>query len=172
MQITYLNYFLASIVAYLGLLLGVILRKIAPEEQKPGKKYFIFLKKAIFLLVLVFYLFFYNFNSTLSLILLAFTLILMLNKKLKLEKTGLTYFFFGLVFYLSSRILNLFIIETVLIFLYGIPTSSLILKKKNYSEMRKNAKHFLHTKNSRSEFFSVFIKNLWFFVPVLLYLVF
>ena len=112
MQITYLNYFLAAIVAYLGLLLGIILIKIAPEEQKPGKKYFIFLKKAIFLLVLIFYLFFYNFNPAFSLILLVFTLILMLNKKLKLEKIGLTYFFFGLVFYLSSRVFNLFILET------------------------------------------------------------
>ena len=154
MQITYLNYFLASVVAYLGLLLGIILIKIAPEEQKPGKKYFIFLKKAIFLLVLIFYLFFYNFNPALSLILLVFTLILMLNKKLKLEKTGLTYFFFGLVFYLSSIILNLFVIESILIFFYGIPTASLIfkVKKKNYS--------------------SVFIKNLWFFVPVSLFLIF
>lgn len=151
MQITYLNYFLAAIVAYLGLLLGIFLIKIAPEEQKPGKKYFIFLKKAIFLLILVFYLFFYNFNPALSVILLVFTLILMLNKKLKLEKTGITYFFFGLVFYLSSRVLNLFIIETVLIFLYGMAVSSLTLKKKNYSE--------------------IFFKNLWFFIPVLLYFI-
>jgi hypothetical protein len=154
MPLTYLSYFLASIIAYLGLLLGVILIKLAPEEQKPGKRYFIILKKTIFLLVLIFYLFFYRFNPTLSIILLAITFILMLNKKLKLEKTSLTYFFFGAVFYASSKIPDLFVIESILIFLYGIPASSLILqlKKKNYKE--------------------IFVKNLWFFAPILLYLVF
>lgn len=153
MQITYLSYFLASIIAYLGLLVGVILIKLAPEEQKPGKKYFIIIKKIIFLLVLVFYLFFYRFNPTFSIILLAFTFVLMLNKKLKLEKTGLTYFLFGIVFYASSKIPDLFVIESVLIFLYGVPVSSLILKlrKKNYKE--------------------IFVKNLWFFAPILLYLI-
>ena len=152
MQVTYLSYFSASIIAYLGLLVGIILIKLAPEEQKSGKKYFILIKKIIFLLVLVFYLFFYRFNPTLSVIFLAITFILMINKKLKLEKTSLTYFFFGIVFYASSKLPDLFVMESVLIFLYGIPAASLILKKKNYKE--------------------IFVKNLWFFAPILLYLIF
>jgi|TARA_B100001964_G_C14209422_1_gene589760 hypothetical protein len=148
MQITYLSYFLASIIAYLGLIVGIILIKLAPEEQKPGKKYFILIKKIIFLLVMAFYLFFYRFNPTLSVIFLAITFVLMMNKKLKLEKTGLTYFLFGIVFYASSKIPDLFVMESVLIFLYGIPAASLILKKKNY--------------------YGIFLKNFWFFIPVIL----
>jgi len=168
MQITYLNYFLASIITYLGLLLGVILIKLAPEEQKPGKKYFILFKKILFFLIIVSILFYYKINIILTTILLLFTIILILNGKISLNKSSLVYFFLGIIFYLSSRIFDLFIVESVLIFLYGIPNSSLILKKKNYYDVHKNAKHFWHTKNSQSEFFSVFLKNLWFFIPVIL----
>lgn len=153
MPITYLNYFLASIIAYLGLLLGIILIKLAPEEQKPGMKYFILLKKILFFIALVAILFFYKVNIIFTTVLLLFVIILMLNKKINLDKSGLVYFFLGILFYLSSKILNLFVIESILIFLYGIPNASLILKKKNY--------------------FDIFLKNLWFFLPIiLLYFVF
>ncbi|MDP7322742.1 MAG: hypothetical protein QF729_02255 [Candidatus Woesearchaeota archaeon] len=149
MQITYLSYFLASIVSYLGLLLGIILIKFAPEEKKPGKKYFILLKKILFFLILVSLLFFYKVNIILTTVLLFFIIVLMLNGKINLDKSALVYFFLGIIFYLSSKILNLFIIEAVLIFLFSIPTASLILnlKKRNY--------------------YAVFVKNLWFFAPVI-----
>lgn len=143
-----IEYFLASIIAYLGLLLGVILIKLAPEEQKPGRKYFIFLKKIIFFLILVVLLFFYKVNIILTTVLLVFVIILMLNKKLNLNKSSLVYLLLGIVFYLSSKIPDLFVIESVLIFLYGVPNASLILKGKNYLD--------------------VFVRNLWFFAPVVL----
>jgi len=149
MQITYLSYFWASIIAYLGLLLGVILIKLAPEEQRPGKKYFILFKEILFFLIIAFLLIFYKVNFILTTVLLIFIVILMLNKKMKLEKSGLVYFLLGIVFFLSSKNFNLFIIESVLIFLYGIPNASFILKKKNY--------------------FDIFVKNLWFFVPIILF---
>jgi hypothetical protein len=150
MQIIYLNYFLASIIAYLGLLIGLILIRLAPEEQRPGKKYFILLKKILFFLILVFLLFFYKINTILSLALLIIVIVLMLNKKINLRKSAFVYFLLGTIFYLSyfSEIIDLFVMESVLIFLYGIPDASLSLKKKNY--------------------FGIFIKNLWFFVPIIL----
>jgi len=150
MQITFISYFLASIIAYLGLLLGIILIKLAPEEQKPGKKYFILIKKILFFVIIVLILFFYKVNIILITILLFFIIILILNKKINLENSIRVYFFLGIVFYLSSKIFNLFVIESALIFLFGIPTSSLIikLKKRNY--------------------YDIFVKNLWFFVPVIL----
>ena len=100
---------------------------------------------------------FYKINIILTVILLFFVIILMLNKKINLGKLGLVYFFLGVVFYLSyfSKIFNLFTIETVLIFLFGIPTSSLVLKLK------------------KKDYYNIFVKNLWFFVPiVLLYFIF
>jgi len=150
MQITFISYFLASIIAYLGLLLGVILIRLAPEEQKPGKTYFILLKKILFFIIIVTILFIYKVNIIVTTLILVFTIILILNKKINLEKSNRVYFFLGIIYYLSSNFFNLFIIESVLIFLFGIPTSSLIIKikKKNYYE--------------------VFVKNLWFFVPIVL----
>ncbi len=150
MQITYLNYFLASIIAYLGLLVGLILIKLAPEEQKPGKKYLFLLKKILFFLILIPLLFSYKVHFILLIIVLLFVIVLIITNKIDLNRSARVYFFLGIAFYLSSKIFNLFIIESILIFLYGIPTSSLILnlKKKNY--------------------YDVFVKNLWFFVPVIM----
>ena len=155
MEITFLSYFLASITTYLGLLVGTILIRMAPEEQKPGKKYFILLKKILFFAILALPLCYFKINIIISLVLLSFVVALMLGNKLKLDKSYLIYFLFGILFYLGSIFIDLFVVEAVLIFLYGIPNASLILslKKKNYNE--------------------VLIKNLHFFAPVaVLYLVF
>jgi|TARA_B100000315_G_C14406958_1_gene509181 hypothetical protein len=151
MQITI--YFLASIITYLGLLLGIILIKIAPEEQKPGKKYFILFKKMLFFLIVSFLLLFFKINLIFSLLVLLSLSVLMLADKIQLEKSFLVYFILGIIFFLSSTTQNLFVIESVLIFLYGIPSASLILKKKNYKD--------------------IFVKNLLFFLPVIvLYFIF
>ncbi|MBW2976217.1 hypothetical protein KY347_02105 [Candidatus Woesearchaeota archaeon] len=148
MQISYLSYFLASVTAYLGLLFGIILVKLAPEEQKPGKKYFVFLRKIIFFLILASLLFFYEINMAVSLVSLGVIIVLMSNKQIKLDKSALVYFFLGIAFYLSTKILSLFVLESALVFLYGAPNASLSLslKQKNYYE--------------------IFLRNLWFFVPV------
>lgn len=150
MQINYLSYFLASIIAYLGLLAGTILIKLAPEEQKPGEKYFILLRKMLFLAILAALFYFYKANSILLIALLSIMTALMLNKRIDLQKPAIAYMLLGMIFYLSSKIINLFIIESVLIFLYGIANASLALnlKKRNY--------------------YSVFVKSLWFFAPVIL----
>ena len=155
MQINYLSYFLASILSYLGLLVGVILIKLAPEEQKPGKRYFVIIKKILFLLIIAFLLLFYNLNLMLAVMLLAFVIALVFSKKIDLKRTAMVYFFLGIVFYLSSKFISLFAIESILIFLYSIPHASLMLgiRKRNYAH--------------------IFAKGLWFFVPIIvLYFVF
>jgi len=150
MPITYLNYFLASIIAYLGLLLGITLIKMAPEEQKPGKKYFILIKKIILFLIIASFFVYLKINLIILSLLLLFTLILFANRKITLESTLLVYLMLGLFFSLSSKIFDLFIIESTLIFLYGISTASFAFnpRKRNYKE--------------------IFMKNIWFFVPVIL----
>ena len=97
MQITYLSYFLASIIAYLGLLLGIILIRLAPEEQRSGKKYFILLKKILFFLIIVSILFFYKVNIILTTVLLLFMIILMLNRKINLDKLPMVYILLGVI---------------------------------------------------------------------------
>ena len=150
MQITFLSYFLAAIVSYSGLLVGTLLIKMAPEEQNPGRKYFVFLKMFFFFFIIAVLLFFYRINIVLSLALLIFLFLLMLKRNIYFNNSALVYLLLGFVFYFSSKIFDLFIIESALIFLYGIPASSLIIKprKSNYKE--------------------IFIKNLWFFLPVII----
>ena len=155
MEITFLSYFLASLIAYLGLLVGLILIKMAPEEQKPGKRYFILLKKILFFILFIPILYYYKINIVFSLALLSFVAALILRNRLKLNKSYLIYSLLGIFFYLGSRFIELFVVEAVLILLYGIPNASLMLslKKNNYNE--------------------IFINNLLFFVPVIsLYFVF
>ncbi|MBI2134728.1 hypothetical protein HYU09_01950 [Candidatus Woesearchaeota archaeon] len=144
-----INYFLASIISYIGLLAGIMLIKMAPEEQKPGRKYFILIKKIIFFLMIAFLLFYYRINVILALSALLFIGIIIAAGKLRLEKSALVYFLLGIIFFLSSKITDLFAIESTLIFLYGIPAASLLFdyKKRNYVE--------------------IFVRNLWFFVPAL-----
>ncbi len=155
MQINFLSYILAAILSYLGLLIGIILIKMAPEEQKPGRKYFILLKNILFFFIIALVLFYYGVNTILSLALLCFIFVLLVKKKLYLEKSAGVYLLFGFIFYFSSKILTLFVLESALIFLYGIPNSSLVInaRKNNYKD--------------------IFIKNIWFFLPaIILYILF
>src|SRR3989338_1294893 len=81
-----INYFLASIISYLGIALGMTLAYIAPEEQKPGKKYFAILKYVFFISILAFLLSFYYKNIFLVLFATAsFIVFLLLNKELKIK---------------------------------------------------------------------------------------
>jgi len=155
MGIGFINYLLASIISYLGLLIGVILIKMAPEEQKHGKKHFILLKKILFFIIFIPILYFYGINIIFSLALLFFIVALMVSNKIRLDKTSSVYMLLGILFAVSRKFIDLFAIESVLILLYGVPTASLMLsiKKKNY--------------------YGIFIKNLWFFIPaVTLYFIF
>ena len=155
MQINFLSYLLAAILSYLGLLIGIILIKMAPEEQKPGRKHFILLKNILFFFIIALVLLYYGVNAILSLALLYFIFVLLVKKILYLEKSTIVYLLFGFIFYFSSKMFDLFILESALIFLYGIPNSSLMInpKKNNYN--------------------GIFIKNLWFFLPaIILYILF
>ena len=139
----FLNYFFASIIAYLGLLIGIILIKIAPEEQKPLRRYFGWLRIIILLLIFLFLIFYYSNNSIYIIALLIyFIFVIFIEYKLsKLSKKSMIiYTALGIIFYLSSKNPNLFAIESSLILLYGIPNASILYsrKEKNYSEI------FLH----------------------------
>jgi len=74
----------------------------------------------------------------------------MSKKKITLDNTVYIYLLLGTIFSISSKLPELFIIESVLIFLYGVPTASLVFKRKikNYSD--------------------IFVKNALFFVPVII----
>ncbi|MBI3035012.1 hypothetical protein HYY71_01700 [Candidatus Woesearchaeota archaeon] len=126
----FINYFFASVISYSGLVIGLMLVKTAPEEQKPLEKYLILLRKTLLLLIFIFMASYY-FNYYLSLTALLAFLLFVEHKIADLSrKTALIYIALGILFFLSSKNTNLFAIEASLIMLYGVPTASLIYKKK------------------------------------------
>ncbi len=129
----FINYFLASIISFLGLLIGIFLIKIAPEEQKPLNKHFKLIRKAVLVLLFLFLIFYYSGSASYAIPLaLYFILIFFIEYKMdNLSKSSMiTCTALGIVFYLSSKNLNLFALESSLIMLYGIATASLLYNKK------------------------------------------
>jgi len=136
----FINYFFTSIISFLGLLIGIVLTKIAPEEQKPLRKYFVLARRIILILIFIFVLFYY-FNSKIHMLTLIAYLVFLLFTEYKIKDilkiSIFNYAVLGIIFFVSSINLNLFVIESSLILLYGIPTASLIYQKKqkNHSKL-------------------------------------
>lgn len=129
----FITYFSASIISFLGLLIGILLVKIAPEEQKPLEKYFALLRKILLLLIFAFLIFFYFNDWFFLMVLLAyFAFLIFFEYKIinRLKKSMVIYSLLGILFFLSSKNTNLFTIESSLILLYGMPTASLLFNKK------------------------------------------
>ena len=133
----FINYFFISIISFLGLLIGIILVKIAPEEQKPLQKYFILLRKILLLLIFIFIIFYY-FSDFYYFILLIVFFIFLLFVEYKIndlfKKSIINYIILGILFYLSLKNTNLFAIESSFILLYGLPTASLLYNKKEKNQ--------------------------------------
>ena len=134
-----INYSFSSLISFSGLLIGLALVKIAPEEQKPLEKYMALSGNMLLFMIFVFPAFYY-FNEPLNLIALAgysvFLLFMQYRIGDRLKKSMIIYTALGILFFLSSKNANLFTIESSLILLYGIPTASLICRKKEKNQNR------------------------------------
>jgi len=135
----FLTYLLASVVSFLGLLAGIMLILIAPEEQKPLHNYFRISRQALLLLIFAFVAFYYSGSAFYLPILLAyFIFAAVIEYKLDdfPRKSMILSAALGVVFYLSYANFNLFAIESSLILLYFIPTASMIYSKKKKSHYK------------------------------------
>ncbi len=122
-----LEFFLASLIVFVGIPTGIIVGKIAKEELKDGKKYFLRFQSILFALIVFFVLELYKVHIVISII--ASLLVLFLSIKIK-EKYA--YIIFAVVLALSIKRIDFFVIESALIFLYGLPTGSLIILNCKY----------------------------------------
>src|SRR3989338_7020928 len=121
-----INYILLSFVTYLGLFCGMILVFIAPEEQKPGRRYFGLVQNICISIIagtLVFYFSFLNLIMAILLIGLVFV---------KRDNMYFTYVMFAPVLFFSSQINSQTLLISAMIFVYGLATGSLFsnVKKK------------------------------------------
>jgi len=125
-----LNYSLTATISYIGLFIGFFLATIAKEEMKQGKKYFLILQKIILISTFLFLLIYLRLNNILTVIVLIAILIPLLKTEKKIDTSPYIYMILAVILYLSSKIPELLIIESSLIFLYGLPTGSLLTGKK------------------------------------------
>jgi len=136
-----LQYFLAAIISYLGLIVGNILIFMAPEELKPGKKVFIFLRMilglSMFIILLTYYL---GDPIVFAGIILLLILIFALYWK-NIMSEYYEYVILSIIFFLSYTNQTLFIIESLLIFIFGLPTASLYT---NYKKKKESIVRSLH----------------------------
>ena len=135
----FLNYFFTSIISFSGLVIGVLLTKLAPEEQKPLEKSFVLSRKILLLMVFIFLaLYYFNNGFYLAILILYFGFLLYIEYKIDdlLKKSIIISTALGILFFLSSKNTNLFAIESSLILLYGLPTASLLYDKKEKNQYK------------------------------------
>ena len=122
-----LNYVLALVFSFLGVLAGLGLGYFAKEELRHGRKYFLWMQNIILVIAGIFVLYSLNLNLILFIVLgLALTLVLAYFEPNAIIGYGLL----ALLVFLSIGNDNLFILMTSLVFLYGFPTGSLFLIRK------------------------------------------
>ena len=129
-----LNYILAVIITFLGLFIGFMLALIAKEELRAGKPYFIFLQNLIFSLVIFFLLFFNDITIWLAILIATLTMIFLVKTEIN---SIVIYMLLAVVFNAAFRgLLKMFIVEAALIFIYGIPTGSLLSYKLKNKKLK------------------------------------
>lgn len=123
-----LNIILSAIICILGIVFGVLLGIIAKEELKDGRKWFLLMQGVIFVFILFFIFKFYMLNIIYIILISVFVLLVMFFVT-DIRREIIVYSICAIVFYLSIQNTNLFLIESSLIFLYGLPTGSLVYEK-------------------------------------------
>ena len=117
--------FLVPIISFLGIFIGVLLKKIAKEEIKFGKhgpKYFVWMKRIILFLILLVMLYFTNDYTLVGIgIIIGIILGIFITEYLFLSM--------ALVFSFTQTE-NLLLIISSLVFLYGLPYGSILRKIK------------------------------------------
>lgn len=106
-----------SILAFIGIFVGLLIAKYTKEEFKSGKKYFIILYKLILFLIIIYLLYFVSLDWTVLCFILGFVVTLFFSN---------LYFYLGLAVFSSASLYVAFFV-----FLLGVPYGTLLFHKKN-----------------------------------------
>lgn len=150
---SFFTYAVFAIIAFLGLIGGVIASYSNKKELLPGKKYFVLTQKILFIAIIIATVVLLDLNIFLSFafILAAFLFCFYLSLA---KHSYYIYVLFGFLFFISMRNDKLFLLNCALIFLLGIPAGTL-LKMKNKNIAMEIIKHL-----------GFFICLLLFFIPL------
>ena len=137
------RYVLLLTVSYLGLAIGVIISYMAKPEIKTGKRYFQIVKPIIFGFIIYFFLTYLNIFPiipvALAIFFTGFTFVW--DKRMKFINTNLLYYGFFSVVIFETRLSNYSAILSMLIFIFGIISASILSvnfeKRKLLSRLKK-----------------------------------
>ena len=126
-----LNQTLVLLFSLTGIIFGLILALIAPEELKAGKKHFILLKRTIF--VIIFFLVnYYLYLAENYYLLIPFTILAIVLFIVEFVQKKPIYELFNYLIFVVPYFFNVEkrfqLLLATLIFLYGLPTGTLLRK--------------------------------------------
>ena len=119
-----LNYFIATIFSFLGLIAGFLLVKIAPEEQKPLANHIVAFRYVIIAVILLLY--FYFFRELVSMVSVAILAALLMFNLMgeNYNRMAINSAALGAIFFLSSYKTEALAVSSSLIFLYFLLTGT------------------------------------------------
>lgn len=121
-----INTTLTITASFLGIIAGIALAKISPEELKPGEKHFKILKIVLLALIIFFSLIIFSIQS--NLLLLSIITCYIIIKKYKDVHLSFDYILFAMILASMTNIDHLHVTSS-LIFLYGLPAGTLLVKR-------------------------------------------
>ncbi|MBI4150126.1 hypothetical protein HY488_01850 [Candidatus Woesearchaeota archaeon] len=145
----YLPYLGIAVVSFLGLLAGIVLGAVSPEEVVSGRRWLLLLKKAVYILLIALLLYYHHtLLQTATVLVIGGAGYLLLNYRSIYSLLGMS---LGIL-YFSPALLH----GASIIFLFGLPMGSLM------ASTRKNATLWRMLKST--------MKQMWliFFLPALL----
>lgn len=158
-SISFLNFFFVSLVAYLGLAFGLLISFAAPEEIVPGRKYFAFARKMMYIIIAAISIYFlYNKLIVAPIIFLS----LLCAFYAKIFYSHYLQLFLALIFAVSSVKTEFFVIAASLIFIFNMLSPALWLDNIKGIEKLKTKEKFNVAK-------VIMRNNLLFFVCLLFY---
>ena len=126
------NFIIALLVSYLGLYCGIFLAKIAKEEIKPGRIYFVYLQNIILIIIFIVIFHALNLHPIINTLLAIFLAVFLFYFETEMF-TYLIYIPLGILAAIIARLIMPYLgIMLLLIFIYGMPTGTLLAGKKKY----------------------------------------
>ncbi len=122
----------AAIIAFSGIIAGMLLAFFAKEEVKSGRKYLALLQKALILIFAVIIVNFFQIGLFYRAIIYLVLMLIIVFTDLKSE---MLYPVFGVFLYLTLQNDEIFLFASSLIFLIGLPTGSLAVKNYKVREI-------------------------------------
>lgn len=148
----FISYSISILLAYTGLFFGLLLGKIAKSELRDGKKYFILLQNILVLIILIVFILSLINNKYLMIFLIVLIIVIFMTIYSKsrsiyrnLIEIKYAYIIFGALIFFINESVNHFFIILSLIFIFGLPSGSIILyeKKRKYNKLLINGSFVL-----------------------------